>query len=99
MIRLFESDWDYLDWCATHVDRYVLNANRSLSPGSIVIHKACCRLITQPRPGADPGGFVEGQYLKVGAGTPGALRNWARKKRLAQSGKLDGIARECQACM
>ena len=99
MIRTFETDAEYLQWCKTNGDGYVLNAHRGLSPVSLMIHRAHCRLITRYQGKTQPGGFVEKQYLKVGSRDAGKLKNWARKERLAHRGKLDGIARECKTCM
>ena len=99
MIRTFETEAEYLQWCKTNGDRFVLNVHRSLSPVSLMIHRAHGRLIIKYQDKTQPGGFVEKQYLRVDSRDAGKLKNWARKKRLAHRGILDGIARECKVCM
>src|SRR5688572_13581175 len=73
---VFVTDQDYLDWLQQHPQGFVVNASQSLSPDYMVLHRSSCPHISQPTHESEPGGFTERGYIKVGAASVEALRDW-----------------------
>ncbi|GAB3003798.1 hypothetical protein [Saccharothrix stipae] len=46
MQRFMEDSGAYEHWLADNQDQYVINAERSLNPGNLVLHRADCTTIT-----------------------------------------------------
>ncbi|GAA1303611.1 hypothetical protein [Saccharothrix xinjiangensis] len=60
--RLIVDSGAYDTWLADHQDQYVINAERSLNPDNLVLHRATCRTINgTPARGAT---WV-GSYVKL----------------------------------
>ncbi|MGW4116465.1 hypothetical protein ACWEFJ_36795 [Actinosynnema sp. NPDC004786] len=65
MQRFMEDSGAYEHWLALNQDQYVINAERSLNPANLVLHRASCRTINgTPTRGAT---WV-GSYVKLVGG-------------------------------
>ncbi len=93
--EIFDSDdKSYFAWLSAHPRGFVVNTTRGRSPKYMVLHRASCYSIAQPNPRAEPGGFMERDYIKVCADDIRSLRVWAR-----QNGRTDGsFSSECRLC-
>ncbi len=61
-VFLFDRDDDaYRTWLAMHPDGYVVNVRRKLGPDYVVLHRASCATISEPRP---PGAYPEHGFRK-----------------------------------
>ena len=63
--RLISFDGDdarYLDWLTRNRDGYVVNVRRNLNPDYVVLHRATCRSISEPR---EAGAYTERGYRKL----------------------------------
>jgi predicted nuclease with RNAse H fold len=82
-LKFQDDDTGYLAWQAANPDLYVINAERSLNPYNLVLHRAICRTIS----GVPPrGGPWTGAYVKI-CGSRTALDYFAQ-----------GNARTCGTC-
>lgn len=69
MQRFMEDSGAYEHWLALNQDQYVINAERSLNPDNLFLHRASCRTINA-RPAR--GTTWVGSYVKL-VGTRGEL--------------------------
>jgi hypothetical protein len=75
-IRSFlDDDAGYLTWASDHSDGFVVNADRTLSPNSLMLHRARCSCIGGP---AGPGRTRTGNYRKVCGPNAERLLDWCR---------------------
>jgi hypothetical protein len=75
-IRSFlDDDPGYLAWAAEHGDGFVVNADRTLSPNSLMLHRANCSCIGGP---AGSGRTRTSNYRKVCSSDFDALVAWCR---------------------
>jgi hypothetical protein len=75
-IRSFlDDDPGYLAWVTGHGDGFVVNADRTLSPNSLTLHRAACSSIGGP---ARPGRTRTANYRKVCSSDVDALVDWCR---------------------
>ena len=92
-------DADYHCWLDQHRSGFVVNLERSQTPGNIVLHQANCGTICAVRPSRggtpEPGGFTERGYIKLCAETVSGARD-ALKKHL--NNDLVDFSKRCQKC-
>ncbi len=75
-VRSFlDDDPGYLAWAAEHNDGFVVNADRTLSPNSLMLHCASCSCIGGPAAG---GRTRTANYRKVCGSNLDALVDWCR---------------------
>ena len=75
-VRSFlDDDAGYLAWTAGHADGFVVNADRTLSPHSLVLHRASCPCIGGL---PSPGRTRTANYRKVCAADLEVLLDWSR---------------------
>lgn len=75
-IRSFlDDDPGYLAWVAEHGDGFVVNADRTLSPNSLVLHRAACSCIGGP---ARSGRARTANHRKVCSSDLEVLVDWCR---------------------
>ncbi len=75
-IRSFlDDDGGYLAWVTGHGDGFVVNADRTLSPNSLILHRAACPSIGGP---TRPGLTRTANYRKVCSSDVDALVSWCR---------------------
>ncbi|HXQ75682.1 MAG TPA: hypothetical protein VN791_04235 [Acidimicrobiales bacterium] len=75
-IRSFlDDDPGYLAWVTGHGDGFVVNADRTLSPNSLILHRAACSFIGGP---TRPGRTRTANYRKVCSSDVDALVTWCR---------------------
>jgi len=75
-VRSFlDDDAGYLAWVSSHSGGFVVNADRTLSPNSLMLHRATCSCIGGP---ARPGRTRTGHYRKVCAADLESLVDWCR---------------------
>jgi hypothetical protein len=75
-IRSFlDDDAGYLDWARQHGHGFVVNADRTLSPHSLMLHRATCSSIGGP---AGDGRTRTANYRKVCGPDADALLDWCR---------------------
>jgi hypothetical protein len=75
-IRSFlDDDAGYLEWASQHRGGFVVNADRTLSPNSLMLHRATCSCIGGP---AGSGRTRTANYRKVCASDVQALVEWCR---------------------
>jgi hypothetical protein len=70
-----DDDPGYLAWAAEHDDGFVVNADRTLSPNSLMLHRATCSCIGGP---AGSGRTRTSNYRKVCSSDFDALMAWCR---------------------
>jgi hypothetical protein len=70
-----DDDPGYLAWASAHANGFVVNADRTLSPNSLMLHRATCSCIGGP---ATNGRTRTGNYRKVCGPDAEALRAWCR---------------------
>jgi len=76
-IRSFlDDDAGYLAWSSQHSQGYVVNADRTLSPHSLMLHRASCSFIGGP---AGTGRTRTSNYRKVCGSDVDALVAWCRR--------------------
>jgi hypothetical protein len=76
VIRSFlDDDAGYLTWVSDHSDGFVVNADRTLSPNSLMLHRARCACIGGP---ARKGRTRTGNYRKVCGADAERLLDWCR---------------------
>jgi hypothetical protein len=89
-IRSFlDDDAGYLAWSSEHGDGFVVNADRTLSPNSLMLHRARCSCIGGP---AGTGRTRTANYRKVCGADLDALVRWCR----ADIGVDPGLCRHCR---
>jgi hypothetical protein len=89
-VRSFlDDDAGYLAWAAAHVGGFVVNADRTLSPNSLMLHRASCSCIEGP---ASPGRTRTANYRKVCAADVDSLVDWCR----TDIGVDPGSCRHCR---
>jgi hypothetical protein len=95
MAVVFDSgDGPYLTWLGAHPTGYVLNTERSYSPGYMVLHRASCPSISVLIAPARPGGFTERDYVKVCSDNVADLSAWVRL-----NGRPNGsFSKRCPRC-
>jgi hypothetical protein len=75
-VRSFlDDDQGYLAWATEHSDGYVVNADRTLSPNSLTLHRASCSCIGGP---AANGRTRTANYRKVCGADVDVLVDWCR---------------------
>lgn len=75
-VRSFlDDDAGYLAWASAHARGFVINADRTLSPKSLMLHRATCACIVGP---AGSGRSRTANYRKVCASDLSALVDWCR---------------------
>jgi hypothetical protein len=75
-VRSFlDNDRGYLAWASEHSNGFVVNADRTLSPKSLMLHRASCSCIGRP---AVPGRTRTANYRKVCASDVDVLVDWCR---------------------
>lgn len=88
MQRFVDNDLGYQRWLEMHPDLYVLNAERTLRPSYLMLHRATCRTISgTPARGAQ----WTADYIKV-CGPRADLEAFARHD-------VGGTARACGLCL
>jgi hypothetical protein len=89
-IRSFlDDDAGYLAWAREHRDGFVVNADRTLSPNSLMLHRANCRSIEGP---AGSGRTRTANYRKVCGSELAVLIDWCR----TDIGTEPGHCRHCR---
>lgn len=89
--RTFErQETAYREWLRAHSQGFVLNTHTKLSPGYMVLHRACCRHVTTYFGSATEGGFTERKYRKVCSDTIAPISEWVRA--------LGGTMSSCSHC-
>jgi hypothetical protein len=89
-IRSFLDDDDgYLAWASEHTGGFVVNADRTLSPNSLMLHRATCSSIGGP---AASGRTRTANYRKVCGSDLEALVDWCR----TDIGADPGCCRRCR---
>jgi hypothetical protein len=71
-----DDDPGYLAWASAHATGFVVNADRTLSPNSLMLHRATCACIGGPAAG---GRTRTANYRKVCGPDAEALRAWCRR--------------------
>jgi hypothetical protein len=75
-VRSFlDDDAGYLAWTSSHTGGFVVNADRTLSPNSLMLHRATCTSIVGP---TGTGRRRTANYRKVCASDLHALLDWCR---------------------
>ena len=75
-VRSFlDDDEGYLAWATEHSSGFVVNADRTLSPNSLMLHRASCSCIGRP---AVTGRTRTANYRKVCAADVDVLVDWCR---------------------
>ena len=69
-----DADDEYLRWLEEHPDGYVVNTNRSLSPGYLILHEARCGQLHRLDPRQARMTF---EYVKVCSASREQLEKWA----------------------
>jgi hypothetical protein len=88
-VRSFlDDDAGYLAWASRHADGFVVNADRTLSPNSLMLHRATCASIVGP---AGSGRTRTANYRKVCGSNLDTLVNWCR----TDIGTEPGRCRHC----
>ena len=88
-IRSFlDDDAGYLSWATAHPTGFVVNADRTLSPNSLMLHRATCSCIVGP---TGPGRTRTANYRKVCASELTSLVDWCR----ADIGGEPAFCRHC----
>jgi hypothetical protein len=83
-VRSFlEDDAGYLAWTAAHPSGFVVNADRTLSPKSLTLHRASCSCIGRP---PAPGQTRTTNHRKVCASDRDTLVRWCREDVGAEPG-------------
>jgi hypothetical protein len=90
VIRSFlDDDGGYLAWATEHDLGFVVNADRTMSPKSLVLHRATCSSIG-PMP--SPGRKRTASHRKICAADVEALLSWCRE----DIGADPGVCRHCR---
>jgi hypothetical protein len=84
-----DDDGGYLAWAAAHHRGFVVNADRTLSPGSLVLHRATCSSIGGT---PSPGRRRTATHRKICAADVGVLVAWCRR----DIGADPGVCRHCR---
>jgi hypothetical protein len=71
-------DEAYLHWVAANPDGYVINTNRGINSGYMVLHRACCNDISAAAK-YEFGAYTQRQYAKVCAESRDQLREWVKR--------------------
>jgi hypothetical protein len=90
----FNSDDEYQRWRESHPHGFVINTTRPATRRYMVLHRASCTYISEPKHEKGPGGFTERNVQKVGAEDIESLREW-----VAVHGRLERtFSNECGRC-
>lgn len=84
----------YLAWTQSEPGGFVVNTERSRSPGYVVLHRAACGKINATTGSAAPGGFTSRQYIKACAPSVAELRAWVEHR----FGAGAGFSKRCGLC-
>jgi hypothetical protein len=84
-----DDDAGYLAWVENHPEGFVVNADRSPRAEELVLHKANCFSIRNPKKPA--GAWTHRAYIKVCSEVPAELERWARDE-------TGGTLRPCGQC-
>jgi len=84
-----DDDAGYLAWASAHNDGFVVNADRTLSPNSLMLHRAACTCIVGP---VGSGRSRTANYRKVCASDLDVLVDWCR----TDIGVEPALCRHCQ---
>ena len=89
------NDRGYMAWVGRNPDGFVLNTRKYISTNYLVLHRAACRAISRYAPGVASDAFTGQGYVKICAGSIGALERWIKEKG------GDGFTKECKlkSCM
>lgn len=92
MIEFKNDDEAYFDWLQKNQQGFVLNLRQKCDPGYVVLHRASCGLISNPKNLS--GAYTARSYRKICAVNISELEQAAR-----QEGRADGsFSKRCGHC-